>query len=210
MSGPRVIGAGLGRTATNSLKLALERLLGGRCYHMFELTPRPEDLPAWELALDGDASAAAATLAGWTASVDWPGCAVWAELAEAYPDALVLLSTRESPAQWWASAARTIFSSIDRHDRAEPAWPRRRALLLRLFERNLGADWRIQTSAIAGYERHNAAVRAAVAPARLIDWRAGDGWEPICAALGLAVPADPFPNENSATGFWGNIGLEPR
>ena len=36
----KVVGAGLGRTGTNSLKLALEQLLGGRCYHMFELTQR--------------------------------------------------------------------------------------------------------------------------------------------------------------------------
>ena len=34
--GLQVVGAGLGRTGTMSLKLALEQLLDGRCYHMFE------------------------------------------------------------------------------------------------------------------------------------------------------------------------------
>jgi hypothetical protein len=39
--GLQIIGAGLGRTGTTSLKLALEDLLGGRCYHMFEVRERP-------------------------------------------------------------------------------------------------------------------------------------------------------------------------
>ena len=37
----QVIGAGLGRTGTSSLKAALELLLGGRCYHMYELRCAP-------------------------------------------------------------------------------------------------------------------------------------------------------------------------
>jgi Sulfotransferase domain len=210
MSELRVIGAGLGRTATNSLKVALERLLGGRCYHMFELMRRPEDLPAWELALDGDASGIAATLSTWDATVDWPGCALWRELADANPRAPILLSTRASATEWWSSMQRTIVPALDHHDRAEPAWPRRHALLLRLFERSLGPDWREPGRAMAGYERHNAEVRAAVAPERLIDWRPGDGWEPICAALGIAVPGDPFPHENRSADFFAKIGVERR
>lgn len=50
----RVIGAGVGRTGTMSLKLALEKLLGGPCYHMIEVFPRPEHIRAWHSALDGD------------------------------------------------------------------------------------------------------------------------------------------------------------
>ena len=52
----RVVGAGLGRTGTNSLKLALERLLGGPCYHMVEVIERPDDVPVWH---DGDPRRAA-------------------------------------------------------------------------------------------------------------------------------------------------------
>ena len=39
----RVVGAGVGRTGTASLKLALERLLQGRCYHMLEVLANPDD-----------------------------------------------------------------------------------------------------------------------------------------------------------------------
>jgi hypothetical protein len=37
-----VIGAGFGRTGTNSLKLALEYLGLGPCQHMFEVRENPE------------------------------------------------------------------------------------------------------------------------------------------------------------------------
>ena len=36
------MGAGVGRTGTESLKLGLERLLGGPCYHMLEVIAKPE------------------------------------------------------------------------------------------------------------------------------------------------------------------------
>jgi hypothetical protein len=31
--------------------------------------------------------------------------------------------------------------------------------------------------------------------------RPGDGWEPICAALGLPLPNDPFPHLNTTAEF---------
>ena len=46
------------------------------------------------------------------------------------------------------------------------------------------------------YERHNKAVRSAVPRERLLEWRAEEGWEPICDALHLPVPEIPFPWTN--------------
>ena len=40
----KVIGAGFGRTGTNSLKLALEQLGFGPCHHMFEVIEDEEQL----------------------------------------------------------------------------------------------------------------------------------------------------------------------
>jgi len=47
------------------------------------------------------------------------------------------------------------------------------------------------------YERHNQEVRAAGLGERLIEWRAGDGWGPICRALGVPTPDEPFPLTNT-------------
>src|SRR5436190_16050817 len=87
----KVVGVGLGRTGTNSLKLALEQLLGGPCYHMFELIAHPQQVPLWERALRGEKVDWDSLFAGYSATVDWPGCAFWRDLAAANPDAPVLL-----------------------------------------------------------------------------------------------------------------------
>ena len=48
------------------------------------------------------------------------------------------------------------------------------------------------------YDAHAAAVREAFAgTGRLLEWRATDGWAPLCAALGVPVPDEPFPHVNT-------------
>src|ERR671918_1069687 len=92
----RVVGAGLPRTGTASLVVALEYLLGGRSYHMRVIPGHPFDLgPGWNLALSGGKPDWDALLDGYIAAVDWPASMFWRELSGAYPDALVLLSVRE-------------------------------------------------------------------------------------------------------------------
>jgi sulfotransferase family protein len=83
----RVVGAGLPRTGTTSLKSALEPLLGAPCHHMRELAGHVEHALVWRDAL----------FAGYAAGVDWPVPWLWRELSEYHPDAVVLLSRRESP-----------------------------------------------------------------------------------------------------------------
>jgi hypothetical protein len=203
----RVVGAGLGRTGTNSLKVALERLLGGRCYHMVELIERPGDTEHWE-------RAAAGTTVDWrwlqrefVATVDFPAAMFWRELLADSQEAVVLLSARDSAQVWWESFARTIVASLAGEVPADrPDWARRRAMNLAVLAR-LTPDWRERAAAIQAYERHNDEVRRAVPAERLIDWRPGAGWEPICSALGLAVPSEPFPHENTAADFQARSGV---
>ena len=49
----QVVGAGVGRTGTHSLKIALEQLLGGPCHHMIEVFGHPDEVPVWTDAIDG-------------------------------------------------------------------------------------------------------------------------------------------------------------
>ena len=49
---PEVVGAGFGRTGTNSLMVALESLGLGPCHRMFEAPDNPEQLPAWKAPAD--------------------------------------------------------------------------------------------------------------------------------------------------------------
>lgn len=197
----RVVGAGLGRTGTNSLKVALEELLGGRCYHMLEAIERPADTAVWKAALRGEEVDWHAFLSDYVAAVDWPACTLWRELAAANPDAIVLLSTRGSAEQWWESFERTIRATLSQPVPAgEEDWAERRTMTLALMER-LDPAWRERDAAMAAYDRHNETVRATVPSDRLVEWRTGDGWEPICAALDLPVPPKPFPHTNTAAEF---------
>lgn len=201
----RVVGAGLGRTGTNSLKVALQRLLGGRCYHMHELLERPDDTEHWERAAAGEFATWEWLWQDYVATIDFPAAMFWRELLADSPDAVVLLSTRESAQIWWDSFQRTILQSLTGEVPADrPDWARRRAMNLSVLAR-LTPGWRTETDAIDAYQRHNEEVRQTVPPDRLIDWRPGDGWEPICSVLGVAVPEEAFPHENTTADFQARI-----
>jgi hypothetical protein len=203
----RLIGAGLGRTGTMSLKLALERLLGGTCHHMMEVRSHPDEIAAWDDAMRGRPVDWRSLLAGYTAIVDYPGAAMWRQLAEAFPDAPVLLSTRSSSQAWYDSAAATIFQS-SKWQPTDETGRRNKAMIAAMFERSLGADLDDAGAVMAAYEAHNAAVRTEVGPDRLFEYQPGDGWAPLCAALGLAVPEEPFPHTNTREEFRERAGLD--
>ena len=202
--GLKVIGAGLGRTGTHSLQLALQQLLGGPCYHMLEVIADPEvKVPQWMDAMDGNADWED-IMTGYVASVDWPAAAFWRELADKYPDAPVLLSTRASTEQWFKSFSSTILEVMVR-DAPNGDSP----MPLRMMDERFTPDWRNPDSCKAAYDKHNAEVRATIPADRLIEWQPGDGWGPICAKLGVSVPSDPFPHANTTDDFRAMLGLEP-
>lgn len=201
----QVVGAGVGRTGTHSLKVALERLLGGRCHHMSEVFPSEAQRAGWSRVMHGEAVDWDDLLGGFVAIVDWPGAAVWRELSEANPDALVLLSTRPAN-EWFRSASNTIFVGIE--DWAERGDPWMQAFIHGLGER-FTDRFHDEAAMTAAFERHNAEVRAEVPAARLLEWTPADGWEPICQRLGLAVPDEPFPLTNTTSEFRAGIGLPP-
>jgi len=200
----KVVGAGVGRTGTHSLKLGLERLLGGSCYHMLELLPRPEQVPVWHQAIVGEPVDWDALFEGFVAAVDWPTAAVWHEIHAAFPDALVLLSVRDSPQAWWNSFSETILQVIGKGPGSEnDAWFAMVDEMLRRFSpAGFDAD-----SAMAAYEAHNQAVRNAVPAGQLVEWRPRDGWGPLCAGLGVPEPAEDFPHVNTTEEFRAMTGL---
>jgi hypothetical protein len=206
----RIVGAGLGRTGTHSLKLAVEQLLSGPCYHMYELRQRPGDLPRWEDALAGKPVDWGSLLEGFAATVDWPGAAFWKEILQANPEALVLLSSRASSEVWWRSMERTIVPTLESAPTPEDDanLKRQRAATMGIMRTRLTPDWPEREAVVAAYERHNEEVRRTVPGAHLIDWQPGDGWEPICDALGVPVPETPFPHENTTADFRALVGLD--
>jgi hypothetical protein len=201
----RVVGAGVGRTGTLSLKVALEQLLGGRCHHMSEVFGRPEHFALWKAAGDGG-DPWDELFDGYVAAVDWPSAAYWREISAHYPDAVVLLSTRRDAETWWNSASQTIVVGVE-NDRTETGDAWRDMVIDPMLDR-FTRDWTDHDAAVAAYERHNAEVRAETPSERLLEWQPGDGWEPLCERLGLPVPDTEFPHTNTTAEFRTHMGLD--
>lgn len=206
-----LIGAGMGRTGTLSLQAALERIGCGPCYHMMEVLVAPERVRHWLEQTRNGSHDWDAIFHGYRATVDWPAAAFWRELVERYPDAKVLLSLRDAD-RWYDSVMNTIYHTITQgpperapetlHDFHEMV----RALV---FERTFGGRLEDRAHAKRVFEEHNQAVIDAIPAARLLVYRPGDGWEPLCRFLGAPVPDEDFPHLNDTAEFRARTRLPP-
>lgn len=187
-----------------SLKLALEKLLGGPCYHMLEVFPRPDHIEMWRKAIAGDEPDCDKLFDGFVAAVDWPVAAFWREISEAYPDAPILLSIRDADS-WWRSADRTILEGAFRRfpGDADDPW---RQMAIELFRDRFTPNYLDEDEAKAAFNRHNEEVRRTAPKGRLVEWNITDGWGPLCLALGMPIPEDPFPHANTTEEFRGRAG----
>lgn len=213
----KVIGVGFGRTGTMSLKAALERLGAGPCFHMIDLIlgeDRDRLIPKWVEVADGRADWHG-VFDGWEATVDWPGAARWREICDAFPDAAVLLNVREFEA-WYRSMANTIRAArVTPPDQLQQDAnrPLPNPLLWQVIDRLLWEgefQGRFEDKAWVRevYDARIAEIKATIAPERLTVWELGvDGWEPLAAMLGVAVPDEPFPRLHDTAEFRSEFGL---
>jgi hypothetical protein len=204
----KVIGAGLPRTGTLSQKVALEMLGFGPCYHMVNVLTNLPLSKQWEQALDAEVD--------WDevfgeheSTVDWPGAFFYRELADAYPDAKVVLSTRD-PEAWEKSMRDTIFDTIYGQSAAahiskarelvDPEWQH----YIRLMSRMWAAQGIFSGGAILpgqlaeAIARYQEQVQRNIPEDRLLVWSVGEGWEPLCNFLEVDVPDAQFPRLNDS------------
>jgi hypothetical protein len=190
----KVIGAGLGRTGTLSLKLALEHIGFGPCYHMSEMLSRLRShLPLWIESAKGHPQWDT-IFADYQSTTDYPGCMFWRELVARYPDAKVILSTRDAE-RWFESGAATVFSDPHRA-RFESNPMMAEFFHLTVFddlENRLGNREKM----VEYFNTWNQAVIDEVPAEKLLVHRSADGWGPLCEFLGVPVPPEPYPRVNS-------------
>jgi len=210
-----VIGAGLSRTGTLSLKLALEQLGCGPCFHMLEFVkadyePRRR---LCEAAMDGEAPEWEAIFAGFSSAVDMPACLYYRKLSRAYPLARVILTVRD-PTSWYRSSLATVWGDAPSGQTIAAGQGARGTTLQAANLREVGFDIledpRNEALTTALFKRYSEQVKHDISPERLLVFDVEDGWEPLCAFLGVAVPPTPFPRENSAAEFQTNFGSVSR
>jgi len=192
----QVIGAGFGRTGTASLKLALEQLGFGPCYHMTEVFEHPQAIPLWVDVINGNPDWDT-IFNGYASCVDFPACTHWRTLMEAYPDAKVILSMRDA-GRWFDSVNETIMSPKTVEFSLNSP-------LSEMIKRNIYDlfDGRIheREHMIERFNAHVQQVKDTVPADRLLVFEAKMGWNPLCEFLGVDAPSDPYPHVNTREDF---------
>jgi Sulfotransferase domain len=188
----KIIGAGMGRTGTASLKVALEALDIGRCYHMSEVLKNPEFTKDWINAAEGNADWDR-IFSGYSATADNPACNYWKELAAWYPDAKVILTIRDAD-KWFDSTNETIHSvEFAGFMKNSPFGEMvQKTIWDRMENRMQNREYMVRF-----FTDRSAEIMASIAPERLLVYQVSDGWGPLCEFLDVHVPDMEFPRINS-------------
>lgn len=200
----KVIGTGVGRTGTYSLKLALNQLGLGPCHHMEEvLHNMPAQVPLWSAVLDGNPDWRE-IYSGYESTVDWPTACFFRELLEAYPEARFVL-THRNPESWADSFGSTIYRLIAARDEAPPEMKAWLDMASGVIAKTGFPDGLDREGLMRAFTAHNEAVKRAIPADRLLVYQVKEGWEPLCTFLGVPVPDTPFPRSNDRAEFWDRV-----
>lgn len=222
-----VINASAPRTGTLSLQEALKVLGYANPYHFSAIFENCRDSDMWLEALHAKYRPSPnrkpytredfdQLLGHCGAGGDGPVMNFWKELMEAYPDSKFILVDRDK--QKWLDSMRQILEGILNPGATAICIvePSRAGRILNATTTYLGY-WlgtygsmtveNCMASASRTYDEHYAAVRATVPKERLLEYKMGSGWEPLCKFLGREVPNVPFPHRNDAQTMGNAIGL---
>ena len=212
-----VIGAGLPRTGTLSLKSALEELIGP-CYHGFiPFIEKPCHAPYWTEAVKRGTIETEGVLVDYRAGIDFPVAAFYKDFVHMFPDAKVILTVRD-PRQWYTSISFMWQNTVNLfYD-----WPHSWVIYLKCpqlseFARLLFGGFRAgkgevqrglvgkmnkalcmgEDAAIDFFNSHLKEVCDSVPADKLLVFDVREGWGPLCQFLEVQVPNKPFPNINN-------------
>lgn len=213
----KVIGTGLGRTGTFSLKLALEHLGFGKCFHMLELFHEPSGINYFKRAERGEAVDWNVLFSNYSSVVDYPAARYYSNITEFFPDAKIVHTYRD-PDEWYESAMETIFwvnriplgmiMKFGLYFFLKPETRKRFPILLynrKLMHLEFGRDLSDKKEVIGRYERHTENVLKQFSSDRLLMFNSKQGWEPLCQFLGVTVPEKNFPHSNRREEFIGKV-----
>ena len=209
-----VICPGYSRTGTLTMHKAMTILGYPDPYHFSSIYDNIRDSDGWMLALNAkfqgigempDKKFFDGMLGHAGAVMDAPCNFFTKELVEFYPDAKVVLVERELES-WYKSwinfcmsAYNPVIFFLGRLDGNVLGRITRIGEALTLPQ----AGWAMTVDQARvrskdAYRHHYRDVRDVVPKERLLEFKLGDGWEPLCGFLGKPVPDVPFPHENDA------------
>ena len=196
----KVFGTGFGRTGTMSLKIALEKLGIGPCYHMREVVSHPSHIKIWYDISRGEHPNWNRLFSGFNSAVDFPVSLFYKKLINQFPDAKFILTLRDFDT-WYISTANTIYKVPT----ILPEWFKQVVYPIRIFiAMQVNLIWvglfnnrfSDKESAKIVYYEHIESVKKTIPSDKLLIYHVNKGWGPLCEFLNVAVPEIPFPKVN--------------
>ncbi|KAH8874607.1 sulfotransferase oxamniquine resistance [Schistosoma japonicum] len=206
-----VIGAGLPRTGTLSMKKALETIYCQPCYHMYEIILKKQyDISKWQTLLDIKQSKTTSNeiliiqnslkeiLNGYIAVTDLPACGFYRELMTMYPNAKVILTIRDRN-DWLRSFRKVVLprtndtykEEVDKVNRIlglNTEFDKMNMDSLKFIFQNNQIDFDDDNNLLECYDEYNKTVQEIVPSERLLVHKLGDGWKPLCQFLNVNIP----------------------
>ncbi|OIW25589.1 hypothetical protein CONLIGDRAFT_554094, partial [Coniochaeta ligniaria NRRL 30616] len=204
----QAIGAGLPRAATSSLQAALEHLGYTPCLHMAHIIPHPKVSRLLLNAMREKDTARRQKMVkelheGYAAVTDFSAVCFVEDLMDLYPEAKVVLNGRPDPGVWARSAGDSFGFFFSWRFRAtgllwttDRIWYGLNAEAVRWMKAKFGVE---DIFSEESYERYYEYVRteARKRGREVLEFKAEDGWVPLCRFLGKDVPKDKeFPRLN--------------
>ncbi|KAJ7775346.1 P-loop containing nucleoside triphosphate hydrolase protein [Mycena metata] len=201
---------GFCRTGTASMRAALSVLGYGGAHHIGRVMQNPGEIAAWNAAIDSKFQPTGRynhpnwdqLLGEFRVVADVPGILFAEELIQAYPDARVILTTRD-PDRWWKSMHTTLLVMLDLKHTRLARWlnPHGLGRFVPFARRNLEIllgplDTIDEVTAKMRYVQYNDNIQQLVPPGRLLEYKMGQGWESLCVFLDKEVPRVEFPHKN--------------
>ncbi|CAH8620739.1 unnamed protein product [Schistosoma rodhaini] len=205
-----VIGAGLPRTGTKSLKNALEIIYHKPCYHMTEIIIKQQnDIDKWQKLFDEALKMESTNeliiqdglkeiLNNYEAVTDVPACGFYKELMNIYPNAKVLLTIRDKYDRLHSLRKVVLPKSndpwklkIEEGDKVlglnSDFYKLTEDSLKFAFQKD-DLNFDDDQVLLECYDEYNRLVQETVPSDRLLVLRLGDGWEPLCKFLNVEIP----------------------
>lgn len=209
----KLIGSGLGRTGTYSLKHALEILGFGRCYHMLELFQNPDGVRFFKEAEKGRSVNWESLFDGYVSAVDYPVARYYKQIYNFFPGAKVIHTVRD-PEEWYESASSTIFWATNpgvttffrfagRYLTSNETRRRAKVLMYNrgLSELEFGKNLKDKQKVLRRFNAHTEDVKNSIPSNKLLVFNIKEGWEPLCNFLNVEVPSVAFPHFNQREEF---------
>ena len=188
------------------------QILGIKCYHAFELYDNLDHCEPWDDAQDAKffGKGPLYTREDWDkllgeygALTDVPAICFSDEFIDLYPEAKVVLVERDID-RWYASfdnnVIKHLYDPLTSLVAALDKWSLGRVggVHYRWAKGWMNAETKedMQNCAKQFYQDHYAHIREITPKDRLLEYKLGTGWEPLCEFLGRPVPTVPFPRVN--------------